>query len=101
VLAFVGVDKVRRVAIEGNGEDGLSIGVSAPDRENGVRVRIEATAVLVGMVGGREDVDKRGGGSFDNFFNVSQSCRGKSKVAEMLLTLEDFFLLLSCSGYLW
>ena len=37
---------------------------------------------------------------FDDFFNVSQSCKGKSEVVEMLLTLEDFFLLLSSSGHL-
>jgi len=52
------------------------------------------------MVGGREDVDKQGGG-FDDFFNVSQSCKGKSEAVEMLLTLEDFFLLLSSSRHLW
>jgi len=46
----------------------------------------------------REDVDKRGG--FDEFFNESQSCRGKSEAVEMLLTLEDLFLLLSSSGCL-
>ena len=39
----------------------------------------------------REDVDKRGG--FDEFFNESQSCRGKSEAVEMLLTLADFLLL--------
>ena len=50
------------------------------------------------MVGSGEDVDE--GGGFDEFFNESQSCRGKSEVVEMLLTLEDLFLLLFSSGRL-
>jgi len=87
--------------IEGNREDDLSIGASASDGENGVRVCIEVAIVLVGTVGGREDIDERRGGGLDDFFNVSQRCRGKSEVAEMLLTLEGLFLLLSSSGHLW
>ena len=55
--------------------------------------------VLSWAIESGEDVGKRGG--FDDFFNESQSCRGKSEVVEMLLTLEDFFLLLSSSGRLW
>jgi len=70
VFAFLGVDKVCQVAIEGNGEDGLSVGASASDGENGVRVCIEVMIVLVGTVGGREDIDERGSSGFDDFFNV-------------------------------
>ena len=99
VLAFFGVDEDRRGAIEGNGDDDLGVGVSASDRENGVGVHIEVAIVLRWTVGGGEDVDE--GGGFDEFLNESQSCRGKSEAVEMLLTLEDFFLLLSSSGRLW
>ena len=87
--------------VEGNGENDLGVGVSASDREDRVRVRIEVAIVFIWAVGGRKDVGERGGCSFDDFFNESQSCRGKSEVAEMLLTLEDFLLLLSSSGRLW
>jgi len=69
------------------------------NRENGVGICVEVAVVLAWTIGDGEDVDKRGG--FDDFFNVSQSCRGKSEAVEMLLTLEDFFLLLSSSGHLW
>jgi len=41
------------------------------DGENGVRVCIEVTIVLVGTVGGREDIDERGSSGFDDFFNIS------------------------------
>ena len=68
------------------------------DREDGVGVRVEVVFVLKWTMRGGEDVDE--GGGFDEFFNESQSCRGKSEAVEMLLTLEDFFLLLSCSGRL-
>src|SRR5712672_1185219 len=93
------MDEDRQGTIEGNRDDDLGVGASASDGENGVRVRIEVAVVLRWTVRGREDVDERGG--FDDFFNESQSCRGKSEVVEMLLTLEDFFLLLSSSGRLW
>jgi len=98
VFAFFGMDKNRRGAIEGNGDDDLGVGASTSNGENRVGVRVEVVVVLRWTVRGREDVDK--GGGFDNFFNVSQSCRGKSEAVEMLLTLEDFFLLLSSSGRL-
>ena len=75
MLVFLGVDKVHRVAIEGNREDGLGVGAGASDGENRVRVCIEVVGVLIRMVGGREDVGERGGGGFNDFFNVSQSCR--------------------------
>jgi len=99
VLAFFGVDKDRRGAIEGNRDDNLGVGASASDGENGVGVRVEVAVVLRWTIGGGEDVDERGG--FDDLFNESQSCRGKSEEVEMVLTLEDFFLLLSSSGRLW
>jgi len=99
MLAFFQMDKLGQVAIKGNGENNLGIGVSVPDGENGVGVRVEVVVVVVAMEGGRKDVGK-GGGWFDNFFNESQSCRGKSEAAEMLLTLEGFHLLLSCSRHL-
>ena len=99
VFAFFGMDEVHRVAIEGNGEDCLSVGASAPNGEDGVGVCVEIVVFVVATVRGREDVDE--GGGFDEFFNESQICRGKSEVAEMLLTLEDFLLFLSSSGCLW
>jgi len=98
MLAFFGVDKNRRGAIEGNREDNFGVGASTSNGENGVGIRIEVTVVLRWTVRGREDVDERGG--FNDFLNESQSCRGKSEAVEMLLTLEDFFLLLSSSGRL-
>jgi len=99
MLAFFGVDEDRRGAIEGNGDDDLGVGASASDRENGVGVGVKVSVVLRWTVRGGEDVDE--GSGFNDFLNESQSCRGKSKVVEMLLTLEDFFLLLSSSGRLW
>ena len=98
MLAFFRMDEDRRGTIEGNGDDDLGVGASASDGENRVGVRIEVAVVLRWTVGSGEDVDERGG--FDDFFNESQSCRGKSEVVEMLLTLGDFFLLLSSSGRL-
>ena len=100
MFSFFGVDKDGRGAIEGNGEDDLGVGASASDGEDGVRVRIEVAIVFIRAVGGGEDIGKRGGCSFDDFFNESQSCSGKSEVVEMLLTLGNFFLLLSSSGRL-
>src|SRR5712675_2042672 len=93
------MDEDRQGTIEGNRDDDLGVGASASDGENGVGVRVEVAVVLRWTVGGGEDVDERGG--FDDFFNESQSCRGKSEVVEMLLTFEDFLLLLSSSGRLW
>ena len=98
MLAFFGVDKDRRSAIEGNGDDDLGVSASVSDGEDGIGVRVEVAVVLRWTVRGGEDVDE--GGGFDDFFNESQSCRGKSEVVEMLLTLEDFSLLLSFSGRL-
>src|SRR5712675_361037 len=95
------MDEDGRGAIEGDGEDNLGVGASASDGEDGIRVRIEVAIVFIRAVGGGEDVGKQGGCSFDDFFNESQSCSGKSEVVEMLLTLEDFLLLLSSSGRLW
>ena len=87
--------------VEGNGENDLGVGVSASDREDRVRVRIEVAIAFARAVGRGEDVDKRGGCGFDDFFNESQSCSGKSEAVEILLTLEDFLLLLSSSRHLW
>ena len=101
MLAFFGVDEDGRGTIEGNGENDLSVGASASDGEDRVRVRIEVAIAFIRAIGSGEDVDERGGCGFDDFFNESQSCSGKSEAVEMLLTLEDFFLLLSSSGHLW
>jgi len=100
VLAFFGVNKDGRGAIEGDRENDLGVGASASDGEDGVRVRIEVVVVFLRAIGGGEDLGERGGCGFDDFFNESQSCSGKSEVAEMLLTLGNFFLLLSSSGRL-
>jgi len=97
MLVFFQVDELGGVAIEGNGENNLGIGASAPDGENGIGVHVEVVVVVV-MVEGRKDIGK-GSSWFNDFFNESQSCRGKSKV-EILLTLEEFRLLLSCNGCL-
>ena len=99
VLSFFGVDKDRRGAVEGDGDDDLGVGAGASDGENGIGVRVEVVVVLNWTVRGGEGVDERGG--FDDFFNESQNCKGKSEAVEMLLTLEDFLLLLSSSGRLW
>jgi len=99
VLSFFGVDKDRRGAVEGDGDDDLGVGAGASDRENGIGVRVKVAVALSWAIGSGEDVDK--GGGFDEFFNESQSCKGKSEAVEMLLTLEDFLLFLSSSGRLW
>ena len=58
VFAFFGMDEVHRVAIEGNGEDCLSVGASAPNGEDGVGVCVEIVVFVVATVRGREDVDE-------------------------------------------
>ena len=68
--------------------------------EDRVRVHIEVAIAFTRAVRGGKDVGERGGCGFNDFFNESQSCKGKRGVAEMLLTLEDFFLLLSSNGRL-
>ena len=97
MLAFFGVDEDGRGAIEGNGENDLGIGASVSNGEDRVRVHIEVAIAFTKAVGGRKDVGERGGCGFNDFFNESQSCKGKREVAEMLLTLENFLLLLSSS----
>jgi len=99
VFAFFGMNEDGQGMIEGNGNDDFGVSASTSKGEDGVGVCVKVAVVLTWTIGGGEDVDKRGG--LGDFFNVSQSCRGKSEAVEMLLTLEDFLLLLSSSGHLW